>query len=872
MRTFRFALPMRWLIFCLLVGWLTPAAQAGEFPGRFPFKSYGPSEGIPSTPIYCLAQDRDGFLWMGTENGLFRFDGGATRRWGMAEGLGSDWVVSLAPQPDGGLWVGTNQGLVRFKDGRCTKVLLDGKPITEPIYGLAADSAGKVWGIARNHPFRQAGPDTAVLLEDWPKGRTNMVAPGLGPGSMLVLQDGFLAQVNADGTRRAFSKANGLPQVFLETLGQDGAGRIWVAGGRRLFVLETGATVFQDRSSLMPGGLVEVSKTFRDRHGDLWLPTTQGFLILEKGGGHRLLGAAQGLPLTWTRCLFMDREGNAWMVGAGLVKQQGKGHLTLHQEADNLPQGLVWSLARTRSGDLFAGTSDGIGKLGPMGWTTLPGTPGLSWYSLMEDRDGSLLMASRPSGVYRLRPGSPPKPLALPVHDPRVNALLLDQEGRTWLGTATKGAVPLDPREGALGMRPEDWNLDLINVTSLALDPKGNLWASSLQGLFSREKGKWRRFLTQDGLRADALLGVYANPDGSIWVSYDEPAGASRFHRTGETLALDRHIGPEAGLGTAMVFTVHETAGGTLWVNTDRGVYVLQGMESRRFGRGFGLPAEDCTVHSAILDRDGSYWTGTVNGLIRIAPGATSEVLPTPQTRILEAEWLGQRRAFPTAPGTARPDAKGAFEFHFAAPSYLDEASLRYQVRLVGLEDDWRTTNVREARYPALPGGSYRFEARAALGDGPFGLAEGMDFRVRPPWWLAPFAMAAYGAATLLMIYGIIRFRLASLARSKEQLEGVVNLRTRELAQANSNLEEVNAKNLVLIEDLQNALAEVSAIQGLIPICSYCKKIRDDGGAWNQMEQYISSRSKAKFSHGICPECNTKVRREAIKEGLLPPE
>ncbi|NTV74800.1 MAG: hypothetical protein HGA66_11400, partial [Holophaga sp.] len=176
---------------------------------------------------------------------------------------------------------------------------------------------------------------------------------------------------------------------------------------------------------------------------------------------------------------------------------------------------------------------------------------------------------------------------------------------------------------------------------------------------------------------------------------------------------------------------------------------------------------------------------------------------------------------------------------------YLNEQDVRFQVRLLGLEDGWRDLEGRRAHFPALRGGRYRFEVRAAQAQGPFGPPAGLDFRVTPPWWRTGWAYALALATGILAVAGIGRARGAALRRRSAALEALVAMRTRELSLRNVELSE--------------ALGNVKQLSGLLPICAHCKKIRDDQGYWNQLEQYLSKHAEVGFSHGICPDCASEL-------------
>jgi hypothetical protein len=187
------------------------------------------------------------------------------------------------------------------------------------------------------------------------------------------------------------------------------------------------------------------------------------------------------------------------------------------------------------------------------------------------------------------------------------------------------------------------------------------------------------------------------------------------------------------------------------------------------------------------------------------------------------------------------PYDQSTVELRVAAPSYQNDGDLRFQVRLLGLEEGWRDLEGRTVRYPGLPPKRYRFEVRAAQAQGSFGPATSLEFRVRPPWWRTGWVYALDLLGGILALAGTIHLRERALARKQLRLEATVAERTRELTERNAELAE--------------ALGNVRQLTGLLPICAHCKKIRDDQGYWNQLENYLSRHSGVGFSHGICPQC-----------------
>ncbi|MDP2875401.1 MAG: hypothetical protein Q8O00_04395, partial [Holophaga sp.] len=229
------------------------------------------------------------------------------------------------------------------------------------------------------------------------------------------------------------------------------------------------------------------------------------------------------------------------------------------------------------------------------------------------------------------------------------------------------------------------------------------------------------------------------------------------------------------------------------------------------------------------------------NGLVQYDDLEMDQVSEPPQAHVLQMTIGKQTLEPPFGLINPIPSDEANLGFHIAAPSYQNGRDLRFQVRLLGLETTWRDADSQKIHFPGLGGGNYRFEVQAAIGGGPFGHPATLEFTVRHPWWKRWWAIGLASLALVAGVAGFIQFRIAALAHNKMELEALVAQRTQELQDRN--------------QDLSTALTNVKQLSGLLPICAHCKKIRDDQGYWNQLEQYISTHSEAGFSHGICPEC-----------------
>ncbi len=700
------------------------SSQTAPFEGRYAFRTYGDEDGLANTTVECLLQDRQGFLWVGTQDGLFRFDGRRFLRFGRGEGLPSSRINALHETAGGRLYAGTRGGLAvlepmaepRFRPLGAAAGLPE---VSIPDQGIASDAGGQLYVGTSDGLF--VGPAGE------PGGRFRReLLPGLPPGAspevtgLHVAPDGALYFA---GGRRLFRRAGGrtaavagVPDLPLdqpiERIDQtltDGAGRLWLRTLTSLWVAAPqlpgapAARRFVRDDAGLPAG-VGSGRLVLDDRGRLLVPTARG-LAWRGPAGWRLLGRREGLAGETVLAALVDREGSLWIgvAGAGLAQQLGRGAFRSWSSAEGLSHDVVWAIARQRvpatgrrsaggPPPLWIGTEDGLNRLDPATgairvWRTAEGLGGNTVYALAADDDGAVWAGTWPGGVTRLAPTTGAGGVAgrdlglrrygargLADRDFKVIALHLERDGAgrptLWAGAAS-GVYRLDP--GAAVFEPVRLagGGERDSVYGFARDRGGVLWAAGRHGLQRLTGPHPRRFQMADGLLADFLSSIVAGRSGDggqagdrgadLIVGYREALGAAFVDVEPDRLRL-RPLSAATGLSFDKVLFLGRDTGGALWVGGGAGVDVLRpGRRPLHFGSAGGLATEDMSQNAFLAEPDGAVWLGTSRGLVRHRPQpGGARRLPLP---ILFTEvTAGGRRLDPAGPPGNPPAALGRGE------------------------------------------------------------------------------------------------------------------------------------------------------------------------------------------------------------------
>lgn len=717
---------------------VTPDSEVTVSP--FVCRAWRVEEGLPHNTVTAIAQTRDGYLWIGTANGLVRFDGVQFTRFGLRDGLSSLFIKALLEDREGGLWIGTVNGLSRFQNGKLTTWTTRDGLAGNVILALDEDAEGAVW-IATN-----------TGLSRW--------------------------------RRDAFEVMGGDEDIasrYVATLAADREGSVWVSV-TGLGLLRWDGTAFARVTNVPPAVSGNPSRLIRDRSGRIWAGTP-GNVSCFDGVAWKTYGADEGLPRVSITSLGVGADGRIW---AGTIDEGlfylGGGKFHRVSQADGLSDTAIMAVAEDRERNVWVGTrAGGLNRLKARQvfvWCHMEEEVEVPPMSLAESADGTLWVAAQGRGIYRLNTcgntWSAGEPIAGPLP---YGAILTARDGSLWLGAGWRllqwqdgalvksysNATELrgdsvrclwEDRESGMWLATRDGRLLLLRdgsfttftnglprdmMTALAQQRDGTVWIGSYGGGLGRlQNGVGTTFRREHGLASELVRVLYLDSREHLWIGTE--GGGLNVFRNG----ILRSFGPQHGMGDDTMVQILEDNDGDLWLGTYRGIYrirwadmngLLTGRLARVHPRAFdqsdGLLSAQCTTGfgAALKLRDGRLLFSTDRGLVVIDPQRLIDDTDPPIVR-LERLLVGGR-LWPdelcgaTGPnGTVSatleiPPGNQRFEFYYTALSFAAPERVRFRYRLAGFDADWVEAGAqRIAPFSYLPPGRYRFEVAAHTGNG----------------------------------------------------------------------------------------------------------------------------------------------------------
>lgn len=736
-------------------------------------------DGLPQNGITKILETRDGYLWVGTQEGLARFDGVSFTSFDhtntppldrdyisdLAEdSQGTLWIATtnggvasfhnglftrlksvqprggtvLAAAPDGTLWIGGYGGLRHFKNGVLMKSYTTSDGLSgDPIGSLVVDRDGALWigshgGLNRLVNGKISSYSTKDGLLDNDVKNIRLMADG----SLFVRtrNSEFMRLVNG---RFEPWHVTGVVGNNIDDLILDRDGSFWLASTSQGLLRVKGKQVsqFAAKDDLTKNAAAHL---YEDRDGNLWVGTQSEGLERFRDGSFTTFAVKQGVSEAYS--IIEDNMGTIWTTGAGGLYQVHGNEIKSYKTTEKMIT--PWSLWIDHASNLLVGTSRKLMEIhAPPGPSTAQciGIPGYEISGIVEDSRRQLWMATRGGGLARCVDGKVTTIYSTSTGLPSnaLYAIASGSDGTIWLGS-DNGLNSIQNNQ--IKSYPTLDGLSNAWIISLYYDSRNILWIGTFgQGLLRLEAGHFTRYTTRQGLQNDAVYGIVEDNAGNLWIGSDNgisritrddlDAVATNLRATVTPMIFGKADGMESsdvsGASQPNVWRAHD---GRLWFPTARGVVAVDPTRLNINDRAPLSHVEQLTADESLID---------LTSPVRLQPG----------TRRLEIRY--------TAPNLSSPE----------------RTQFRYQ--LEGFDEQWiPSSHQRVAHYTNLPPGHYTFRVSARVGAGPWSRQEGLlAFELSPQFYQAVWFRLLCGLAVICLLWGIYRLRVSFLHAHAAVLE-----------------------------------------------------------------------------------------------------
>ena len=789
---------------------------------QYAHTSWTTRDGLLKGAVRSIAQTPDGYLWLGTEFGLVRFDGARFTPWNPDSGqhLPSSNIRSLLAARDGTLWIGTLEGLTSLKDGKLKEY---SQLAHQNVLTLLEDHEGRVWagsfGVPKARLCAIYASDVNCYGDDGSLGQWVWSLYEDGQNRLWVgAESGLWRWTPGPPQRFAIPYSLDTAQAIIE----DEKGALLVVLGDGVFQLaDQKITAFRFPT---PPGRITLLNLFRDRDGGTWMGTLDRGLFHVFGGKTSVFAQTDGLSSDHILCLFEDREGNIWVgtsEGLDRFRQTTAFSISVKQ---GLSSPSVQSVLVAHDNSVWLSTLDGLNH-----WKDGHNT--IYWAAHSTAAQTSRARTPQQSTSVFHAPGT--QPLVTEITDPvlpdnRPGSLYEDDRRRIWISTP-KGIVRFENGKFTLLKEiPAGW------VNAIVGDTHGGVWISDQDlGLLHWVDGKLTEKFPWSALGGNVIASAVL-PDvvrGGLWLGFFQ-GGVSHF-KDGR---IDASFATNDGLGHGRVMGLQLDHDGTLWAATEGGLSRLKDGPILTLTSANGLPCD--TVHWTV-EVDSSFWLYTACGLLRIPRAELKKWAKDPartvpftifdrtsgvRNRALLAGYTprvsqsadqtlwfanlqsvtvidprhlfsnqipppvrieriaADSRVYDPVRGLRLPPRVRDLTIDYTALSFTAPEKVRFRFMLQGQDPEWReVVNDRHVQYSNLAPGHYRFRVTACNDSGVWNeQGEIVDFSVAPAYWQTNWFRSLCLGAVLALIWAIYQIRVRQLAHQFNlSLEARVSERTR---------------------------------------------------------------------------------------------
>jgi signal transduction histidine kinase/ligand-binding sensor domain-containing protein len=747
--------------------------------------------GLPQNKVTAVVQSRDGYLWLGTYNGLARFDGVRFKVFNDNKELRSSRVTSLCEAVDGTLWIGDESGQVTtYKDGKFEAWPFHSAWSGGKIYDIATDKSGDAWLL--NEMGEVARVRDGLVLRPPAGDIRGVVHLARSPNGTIWISHNGCVSALEDGKVRPLDlgtpASSGYTSNYLQGIASSRDGGLWVASEGHLRKWKDGCWT-RDCGEAPWGPERMITRFVEARNGTLFAGTADDGLYIflpEKTQASAHFNHAVRFPSDWVISICEDQEGNMWSgTGAGLVMLRPSNIETI-APPDGWKNRAVLSVCAGEKGSLWIGTEGaGLYRLRDGEWSNFDFPQGLlnSYvWSVSEDSRGRLWAGTWGGGLFvqngnsfNRAPGTENLSVPMPA--------LLWLKDELWIGS---GSGLLRYQNGIAKWTGQTGGQKSRDIRAIAADLQGAIWCGTAgNGLIRLQNDDVKQFTRTDGLSSDFVECLHFDGQGALWIG-TFGGGLSRF-KHGEFSAINRR----QGLPDDIIGDIESDGRGYLWMSSYSGIIrvseadlnlcadgKLAQLPCLTYGINDGLPTLQCSEGlqpAGCKTADGRLWFATAKGLVNVDPASVRTNALPPPVRIETLSIDDQELVLQNVHSPLKvPPGRHRLEFRYTGLSFAVPEKVHFKCRLANFDPDWTDTDTKRLdTYNYIPPGRYTFQVIACNDAGIWNLAgASFSFEVLPFFWQTAWFRGLAIAALIAASCGLAWFEtLRHMRRKLERAE-----------------------------------------------------------------------------------------------------
>ena len=776
---------------------------------KLAFRNYSVREGMSQSQVQDIIQDKMGYLWFATAEGITKFDGREFIHHSKKDGLAGSYVGDICIDYKGDFWLGHRvMGISRYiyDENRFEKVSLPQGYENTHITDILEERPGVLWFTTAAHGLlkydhsrwitydKSSGLPTLELFSLC--FNQNDLWIGSGQGIVVLSPDHRL------GPQFSILPSNtGVSDGKISVLFKDSKNVIWIGDSKAGIVKFTPSShpanlgtagTFSRIIRQINRQLISVESIFEDKDHNIWFGTAQnGIMRYSDSSGADdpekifLINRDRGFEERSVKSIFQDREGSIWIGtdGNGVYQYRGEA-FELYGKNEGMLDDIVWSIIEDRKGGLWFGTEKGLTyfpktmRSNPRYYNSKNWDGNDMVIDLQQDSRGIIWFCLHGTGVRQFNPITQKFRTINELEKKNIITLEEDVDGNLWFGGFSKGVFKLNQQTGEIqNFRAED-GLGSNTVFKILRAKNGNLWfATNGAGVTKYDGISFSNYSKEQGLLAPSVLSLADDNVGNLWIGSE---GDGLFRYDGNSF---EDYSQQYGLWKDDIYSLVCDNQNNVWIGTRRGVekFNIKTKKIKKYGEFEGFSAIETNQNAVYKNEKGQLWFGTIKGAVKFDPEKNIINSVSPLTYINKIRVYLQDAPIPDDGIFSYRD--NYLTFNFLGLSFVVPEKIRYSYMLDGLDRDWSPmTDETYATYANLSPGDYVFKVKAKNSDDIWSEpAATYRFSIAAPFWLKGWFYLLMVSVIGLSIYGVHAYRVRNFHRNNIRLEEMVHARTKDL-------------------------------------------------------------------------------------------